>query len=907
MQSFISESIDDILHHNSTLKNVILVLPSQRAKVFVRNILKRKVELGFLPILYNIEEWISEVSGLQKIEASNLVFEFYKVYSEIEASPEPFKNFIDWAPTVLNDFNEIDQYLVDTKRIFDYVRDIERLQNWSVSGSFQETELIKSHRYFLQKLNPFYEKLYASLVEKKLGYQGVLYREAVDNIEGYLNRHKETNFYFLGFNALNRSEEFLFKRVVTHNNSEIYWDIDDIFLQNNHQVAHFISKYKSDWTYYEENEFKFIRNNFNQLTAIEVIGASKQVSQLKYVSELLLEQIDIQKAALILGDESVLPVVLNSIPSNIEGINITMGYELKNLPITGFFSFIIQLQSENRNSYYYKDVFKILNHSFLREKFPKSHQIIIDNFISEVELKNKTFIGREELIKYFESFEGRFLSVLKIIFSAFESTQLSIVGFLNLIDFLKEESNAIEKESLFRFYTIFNQLSDLEQAYGYLEDLKTLSHFFDHFLANESLYFQGEPLSGLQIMGLLETRVLDFENLIITGVNEGILPKDSSANSFIPFDVKLAFKLPTYREKDAIFAYHFFRLISRAKRVTLLYNAISDDFGRGEPSRLVKQLELLKPSVLKTMVSPPVHSEELVAREIVANSEIKKRVEHLLFSGVSSTAITTYLNNPLSFYKKYVLGLNEPEEVEETIASRKLGNVIHFTLKALYLPYLNQYISVSHIKSMKEKSESEVTKWLKSEIKEGNISTGKNRLIYEVAKRYVFNFLDIEAKFLSDSKNTLKILSLEDNFKTELEIPGLDRPVVLKGQIDRIDECNGIVRITDYKTGKVEISNVNFASFEDLEDSKYNKAVQLLIYALLIQNANFDFKNGLQAGNVSFKNLQSGFLKLNFTGSRKQDNQITEERLDLFVNFLQKVISNLMDESSFVENLDSKY
>lgn len=907
MQSFISESIDDILHHNSTLKNVILVLPSQRAKVFVRNILKRKVELGFLPILYNIEEWISEVSGLQKIEASNLVFEFYKVYSEIEASPEPFKNFIDWAPTVLNDFNEIDQYLVDTKRIFDYVRDIQRLQNWSVSGSFQETELIKSHRYFLQKLNPFYEKLYASLVEKKLGYQGVLYREAVDNIEGYLNRHKETNFYFLGFNALNRSEEFLFKRVVTHNNSEIYWDIDDIFLQNNHQVAHFISKYKSDWTYYKENEFKFIRNNFNQLTAIEVIGASKQVSQLKYVSELLLEQSDIQKAALILGDESVLPVVLNSIPSNIEGINITMGYELKNLPITGFFSFIIQLQSENRNSYYYKDVFKILNHSFLREKFPKSHQIIIDNFISEVELKNKTFIGREELIKYFESFEGRFLSVLKIIFSAFESTQLSIVGFLNLIDFLKEESNAIEKESLFRFYTIFNQLSDLEQAYGYLEDLKTLSHFFDRFLANESLYFQGEPLSGLQIMGLLETRVLDFENLIITGVNEGILPKDSSANSFIPFDVKLAFKLPTYREKDAIFAYHFFRLISRAKRVTLLYNAISDDFGRGEPSRLVKQLELLKPSVLKTMVSPPVHSEELVAREIVANSEIKKRVEHLLFSGVSSTAITTYLNNPLSFYKKYVLGLNEPEEVEETIASRTLGNVIHFTLKALYLPYLNQYISVSHIKSMKEKSESEVTKWLKSEIKEGNISTGKNRLIYEVAKRYVFNFLDIEAKFLSDSKNTLKILSLEDNFKTELEIPGLDRPVVLKGQIDRIDECNGIVRITDYKTGKVETSNVNFASFEDLEDSKYHKAVQLLIYALLIQNANFDFKNGLQAGNVSFKNLQSGFLKLNFTGSRKQDNQITEERLDLFVNFLQKVISNLMDESCFVENLESKY
>jgi hypothetical protein len=908
MQAFISESIDDILRYNSTLENVVIVLPSQRAKVFVRNVLKQKIRIGFLPRLLNIEEWISEVSQIQRVESSLLLFEFYKVYKSIEKHPEPFQSFIDWAPTVLNDFNEIDQYLVETKRIFDYVRDIERLQKWSVTGTFQETDLIKSHRYFLEKLNPLYDQLYQNLKFKNRGYQGLLYREAVSNLENYLESNAKINFYFIGFNALNKAEEVLMKRVVTHNSSDIYWDIDSVFLEENHQVASFISKYKSTWEYYEDNEFKSVGNNFSKLEDIQVIGASKQVSQIKYVSELLAQN-DAKNTALILGDESVLPVVLNSIPKNINGVNITMGYQLKDLPITNFFSLLIQLHSDQKSTAYFKDIFKIINHPFLRDKYAEDFKALVDQFVADVELKNRTFIQWEAILQFFCQGDVDFVSVFKAIFSLYESPSTFISRFKRIIELLKDQSNSIERESLFRLYTIFNQLLELEENYGYLEDPKTLGYLFDRFLGKESLYFQGEPLMGLQIMGLLETRALDFENLIITGVNEGVLPKDSKSNSFIPFDVKMAFGLPTYREKDAIFAYHFFRLISHAKKVTLLYNSITDDFGQGEPSRFLKQLELLKPKVPKLMVAPKVNSQKILPKEIEVIPEVQERIAKLFKSGLSPTAITTYLYNPLSFYKKYVLKIYEAEEVEETIAANTLGNVIHYSLKSLYDPFVGKFVSASDVRQMIEKSDDEVTKWINIEIKEGNIQTGKNRLIYEVAKKYVQNFLKSEEELLADDNNALKIISLEEDYQTQIYIPELNETVQIKGQIDRIDELNDEVRIIDYKTGKVDQSNLNIGSLENLRHENHHKAIQLLIYAILAtKSGKIDGQKPLVAGNISFKNLKSGLLLLNFSEPRKKHiNEITKERLEAFQEILKDIIKDLANEKSFVENLEAKY
>ncbi|MAD97689.1 MAG: hypothetical protein CMB99_10225 [Flavobacteriaceae bacterium] len=909
MQTFISESLDDIIQQHQSLRDVCIVLPSQRAKIFLKNALKSKVEIGFLPEVFTIEDWIGNITKLRKVETTELLFRFYGIYLETEKSPESFQKFIDWAPTVLNDFNEIDQYLVDIKSIFDYLRDIQRLRKWSVTGTFQETDLIKSHQYFLEKLHPLYAKLYEQLLQTKQGYQGLIYREAVKGIAEYLDQKSSHSFYFLGFNALNKAEEQLITTTLRHNESEIYWDIDRVFLEKGHQCARFINKYLKSWEHYQGKEVKIGADNFEKLNDIQVVGTTKEVSQIKAVSQILENSESATNTALVLGDESVLPIVLNSIPKNIAGVNITMGYQLKDLPIASFFSKILQMHKDRDAVFYFKDVLLLLNHPALGTVMDDNTKQILSSFVEKIHKTNRTFLSDAYIKDNFANCSDTFKSILELLFSAFLSVPKFIDRFINLIDILKVTAAPVQKESLFRFYTIFKQIKSLDHQLNYLGDVKTLQYFFDRYLGKESLFFQGEPLMGLQIMGMLETRVLDFENLIITGVNEGILPKNSNANSFVPFDVKLAYGLPTYKEKDAIFSYHFFRLISRAKKVYLLFNSVSDDFGQGEKSRFLMQLELLKPSIKNISIAPKVTTEKVVAKTIDRNPEIYQKLQKHLARGLSSTAITTFLNNPLTFYKKYVLGIHEADEVEETIAANTLGTVIHETLRKLYTPFVNKYLEADDIENMQNQSQAIISEMFGREIREGNIREGKNRLIFEVAKSYIKNFLNAEKKLLSDENNALKILSLEADYKTEITIEGLDFPVVLKGQIDRIDELNGTLRVIDYKTGKVESGNLKVLNFEDLKEEKFHKAIQLFVYALMVANSNkFDTAKPMVAGNISFKKLKSGLQLINFSSSRTvADNTITKERLNAFETALKSYITEMISLESFVENLEARY
>ncbi len=908
MQTFISESLDDIIQQHQTLRDVCIVLPSQRAKIFLKNSLKSKVEIGFLPEVLTIEDWIGKITKLRKVETTELLFRFFGIYLETEKSPESFQKFIDWAPTVLNDFNEIDQYLVDTKSIFDYLRDIQRLRKWSVSGTFQETDLIKSHQYFLEKLHPLYTKLYEQLLETKQGYQGLIYREAVTEINPYLSKNAHHSFYFLGFNALNKAEEQLITTTLNHNKSDIYWDIDKVFLEKDHQCATFINKYLKNWDYYKGKEVKIGADNFNKLRDIQVIGTTKEVTQIKTVSEILQKSGTSQNTALVLGDESVLPIVLNSIPKNIEGVNITMGYQLKDLPISGFFSKILQVHKDRNSAFYFKDVLLLLNHPAVGSIMDENAKQILSDFTQKIHKNNRTFFSFEYIKENFEETDITLKSVLELIFSEFLSVQKFIDRFITLIDLLKVEASPVQKESLFRFYTIFKQIKSLDHELNYLGDLKTLQYFFDRYLGKENLFFQGEPLLGLQIMGMLETRVLDFENLIITGVNEGTLPKNANANSFVPFDVKLAYGLPTYKEKDAIFSYHFFRLISRAKKVYLLYNSVSDDFGQGEKSRFLMQLELLKPSIKNISIAPKVTTEKEIPKIIDRNTDIDQTLRKHIARGLSPTAITTFLNNPLTFYKKYVLRINEADEVEETIAANTLGTVIHETLRKLYTPFLNKFVSAMDIENMQHQSDAIIIEMFTREIKEGNIKEGKNRLIFEVAKSYIKNYLSSEKSLLSDPKNALKIISLEEDFQTEIRMDHLEFPIVLKGQIDRIDELNGTLRVIDYKTGKVEPKNLKVLKFEDLREEKHHKAIQLFIYAMFAANSDkINTAKPMVAGNISFKNLKSGLQLLNFSASKIADNDLTSERLKAFEEVIKSYVDEMLSLDAFVENLEAKY
>jgi hypothetical protein len=899
MQTFITETLNTILTKQKSFENTVFILPSQRAGVFVKQALKETINVGFLPTILNIEQFIEEVSGLHKIDSVQLLFHFYAIYKKVEKEPEEFENFISWAFTVVQDFNEVDQHLVDSKEIFTYLRDIQRLKNWSVKKPFEETKMVKNHFSFLEKLEAYYTEFYKFLIEKQIGYQGLIYREATKKIDIYINKNKHKNFIFMGFNALNKAEEYLFQQLLSAGKTDVYWDIDSAFLKNNHQAGTFIRKYKSEWKYYLTNPLSTVSSNFEFEKNIEVIGASKNSTQIKYAGEIINKLPNHTKTAYVLADESLLPITLNSLPKKVEAVNITMGYPLKDIPTTSLFVSIFQLfltqnklNKTHTEQFYYKDVLQFFKHASIQPLLVGKGNNILDKISIKISEDNDAFINKNQIESFLNPLEKSIKETLVAVFYPIEKTQEFIQRIINLISVLKEKANPLEMEYLFRYYTVFSQLQTFQNEYNFLKTFKTIHQLFNQLLSIESISFKGEPLQGLQLMGMLETRVLDFENVIITSVNENILPKNSAQNTFIPFDVKLEFGLPTYREKDAIFSYHFFRLLQRAKNIYLLYNSENDTFGGGEKSRFIAQLLHLKDGIKELQISPKITTEKTKVKEIEKTKEIVSVLKEVAKKGFSPSALTNYLYNPFQFYTQKILKLSEYKEVEETVASNTMGTIIHDTLDALYQPYIGKYLTSENIKEMFTKVDDLVSLYFKKHFHNSDIFTGKNRLIFEVSKDYVNRFLNSEKHLVSEN-NQLKIIATEQNLETTLEIDGFDFPIKIHGQVDRIDELNGITRIIDYKTGKVEASNLKVPNVSNIADEKYSKAIQVLLYGYMYSRNN-NVNHTIESGIISFKNLKSGLIKVDFD---KKDYEITEQRIDDFINSIKEIIKEIFDVS----------
>jgi ATP-dependent helicase/nuclease subunit B len=905
MQTFISETLKSILNKQSSFENTVFILPSQRAGVFLKEEFKKLLPVGFLPNIINSEEFIEEITEIKKIDNVQLLFHFYSVYKNIEENSEEFESFFSWAITVLQDFNDIDQHLVNPKDIFTYLKDIERLKNWSVKKPLVQTQMMKNHFSFMEKLGEYYTAFYAYLREKNIGYQGLIYRESTKDIEEYIQKNKYKKYYFIGFNALNKAEEYLFQQMLNNGNTEIYWDIDTAFLESKHQAGTFIRKYKSDWKYYLTHELQTSSSNFGSEKSIEIIGASKNVTQIKYAGELLKKLPNFNKTAYVLADESLLPITLNSLPKEVQAINITMGYPLKDVPTTSLFIAVFnlfinqeKLQRATQEQFYFKDVLQFFKQPNIHSLFLVDGVNIFDEISLKIAQDNQAFISLSQLESFLAPLDVQSKKCILTVFKKFENSLEFIERIINLIVLLKEQANPLEKEYLFRFYTAFSQLQNLQIEYSYLKTLKTIHQLFNQLIQSESISFKGEPLQGLQLMGMLETRVLDFENVIITSVNENVLPKGGGQNSFIPFDVKLEFNLPTYREKDTIFSYHFFRLLQRAKNIFLLYNSENDSFGGGEKSRFISQLMHLKPNLKEMQIAPNVTTEKNSLMEISKTKEILEKLKEQAVKGFSPSTLTNYLYNPIDFYKQKILGLREYKEVEETVAANTMGTIIHDTLDVLYQPFIGKFITKESIKEMLNKVEDLVLYYFKKHFHSSDVYTGKNRLIFEISKDYINRFLAIEIDSLQED-DVLKIIATEQDLEATITIDEFDFPIKLRGQVDRIDQLNGVTRIIDYKTGNVTAANLKVSDISVIGEEKYSKAIQVLLYAFLYSQ-NFETKE-LEGGIISFKNLKGGFLKVDFG---KKDHEISSEKIDEFLISIKNLIKEIFNpEIPFTEKL----
>ncbi len=900
MKTFLAEVVEKLLRDTShSLENQLLILPSQRACVFLKDELKKQLTTTtFLPRVISIENFIQEVTGIDQCDNVQLLFDFYTIYKELtpKDKTDSFDRFSQWATVVIQDFNEVDRHLINTDELFVYLRDINRLQNWS-----PDTEISKNYFAFFEKLATYYNALKEELLSTKQSYQGLIYRQAVDVIDFYLKSYTDKKFVLIGFNALNKAEETLFQRLLELPSTQIFWDVDaSYFNDKSNLTGAFIRKYKEEWPYFKENPFMWVKNHLaSQDKKIYVLGASKNVTQIKCVANILEAQGSLQNTALVLADENLLSTTLNSLPSSVNKINITMGYPLKNVPLTSLIKNVarIYLNQEKlgvkgEDKFYYKDVLKLLSHPYVKMSNDK-----VGALLKEIGKSNKIFISSKVIQNYLNDSWG----------TIFRNQGMSVTAFidclLQLFLDLKDKVSSLDREYIFRFYTIFNQLKSLNESYGYLEDLKILTQLFDQLVDQESLSFRGEPLEGLQLMGVLETRVIDFDTVIMTSVNEGVLPSSKSDQSFIPFDVKQAFGLPTYHEKDAIFSYHFYRLLHRAKKVYLLYNKETDAFGSGEQSRFLTQLLMNNPDVKSEVIVPDFKLEKPKEKVICKDAKLIETLKQMAVSGFSPSALSSYVYNPMDFYYQRVLRLEELDEVEETVAANTMGTIVHNVLENIYKPYIGTVITLDILKLLGKAYPKELIKQFDQVYNGGDYQHGTNRIIFEVCHRYIKRFLDQEKELVASGKE-LRIIELEQNMSATITIKGLDFPIKLKGIVDRVDEVDGVLRILDYKTGKVEQTQLNIADFEVvLEDYKYSKALQVMFYVFLyMKNKSIDFTRPIQGGIVSFKALNSGFMNVRFN----KQMEINQEAMDNYLQALKQLILEIYDSNKpFVDKSEA--
>ncbi|MEM9078183.1 MAG: PD-(D/E)XK nuclease family protein [Bacteroidota bacterium] len=883
-QTFIEFVLDDLAINGSSLEQNIYVLPSKRSGVFLKHYLSSLLEKNiFTPSILSIEDFVLEVSGLRKASNIELLLVLYESYKSLPIkNHDDFDTFLKWGETLLQDFNEIDRYLLPAHEILNYLKSVKELDHWSLQP--KKTRLVNTYLDFWENIESLYSDFNKRLTAKNIAHQGLIYRKASKNIEAYVQNNLKAPMVFLGFNALNTAESLIIQHLLAQAQCEVYWDIDAYFLDDPiHDVGLFIRKYINEWPYYSKNKPKGIHNSFLEKKKIKVTGVPKSVSQTKYVGDILKRDVSINSEstngiAVVLADESLLFPLTKSIPESIENINITMGLSLKNTLLYSLFISVFELvEGKTEKGWFYKNVLDFLSNPYFKRLNQKNNMDVSEKLTHSIKTNNVVYIRTDFLSSHLANNHTDIELFPTDVFSPISIIDYCISIITRLKESFRKEKNALELQYLYTFYNLFHQLKNQMEAIDFITNIKTIQTFFKQLATTESFDFIGSPIGGLQLMGVLESRTLDFETVILTSVNEGILPAGKSNTSFIPFDVKREYGLPTYKEKDAIYTYHFYRLIQRAKNVHIIYNTEPDVLEGGEKSRLISQLITdinLKSFVSHAIAAPRIHLEPKIKEQINKTTLLLSDLKHLGQKGFSPTSLSNYIRNPMDFYKKHVLRLPDSIEVQENIAANTFGTIIHEALFLLYQPYLGAVLNKSHIESIQSNITITIQKSFRQHLPSVDVKKGRYLLIFHVIERYIENFVKMEAKLIQ--QHQIKLLHLEERFETSLNFDTLPSPVKLKGFIDRIDEFDGTMRIIDYKTGNTESRDLKIKQWEELiaTDSK-SKAFQLLCYAyLLSQNGG---EKTFTAGIYPIKNLKNGLLQFSFNNNLIIDETVLKE------------------------------
>jgi len=865
--------IASIFYHTygGDISRFAFIFPNKRAGLFFQKYLCEIADRPlFSPSILTLSELFQQLSDKQLADRISMIFQLYKSYVRISNASEPFDEFLYWGEMLLNDFDDVDKYMVDARMLFTNVTDLREIET---DFSFLNENQIAAIRTFWATFHPdhkstnqtsflaawqilfeLYTELKQILAGQGKGYEGMIWREVVENLkdapEISLPYEKVV---FVGLNALSEVEERLLKELQRRGVADFYWDYDSDKVKDPDNKASYFAAYNL-------RQFPSQLNlPIEKITdsQIEVIGIPSGIGQAKQVCSLLedicqIKDWDDEKAirtAVILPDETLLIPVLNAIPETIQRINVTMGYPLGGTPVAALMEYILTLQKNIRYTdryplFYYRDVLPVLNHRYIVGSNPD----LIGEIVRDITQNNRIYIGAPELSK---------TELLKIIFTPvnrsdmFSDYLLEVLVQLNIFlipetlaadeeDEDEDEkpltSHDLEREFIFHYFLTVSRMKEVMEDVGIDMHFDTYFRLLKRITESITIPFQGEPLAGLQIMGVLETRLLDFDRIIMLSMNEGVFPQKKPGNSFIPYNLRRGFGMPTYEHQDSVWAYHFYRLIHRAQQISLIYDTRNNGLQSGEMSRFIHQLNYHYEVPLKhKLVIYHVSSSRTPPLEIHKTGEVVERLAGFCKGAnraLSASAINTYLDCPLKFYFSTVEGVQEEEVVNETIRSDIFGSILHKVMEDLYKSFRGKLVTADLLDLIRKDNRlltATITKaFAEVFFKTDHVRalTGQNYLIGEMIRKYVIKVLERDKKI-----TPFRYLESEKRIKAEFLLSD-NTCVQLKGFIDRVDEVQDRIRIIDYKSGSGSTFFNGVEPLFDIEEKDRAKAVmQVFMYA----------------------------------------------------------------------------
>ncbi|MBU2558008.1 MAG: PD-(D/E)XK nuclease family protein [Bacteroidetes bacterium] len=905
------------------LRDIILLFPNKRAGLFFKKALSQSLsKASWLPQISTIEQAFADWSPWELADSLSVQFELLEMKAaQLTADDFSLAEYAGLAAQMAEDYNEIDQQMADASAVFGYLKEAKALEIWHPDG----TALSDSEKRFLsfyRLLEKDYHALRNRLTEKGMAYSGMVARYLADLEDGELiNRTADKLIIFAGFNALTKAEEKIVVKLFQAEKALLFWDIDTYYFKANafglHEAGNFIRKFSDRFPNAVRNFISDdLINSSKQIIVHPIPGNATQAKAMGH--ELMHSEAD-NNTAIVLADENLLIPVLNAIPDSVGHFNVTLGFPFNKTAVFQYLSTYINVHLKQRKvqlntRYHLKPLLQLSSHELNTYLLDDESMQQLMRWKQQLLNNSQRFAEAEEIKKSFDKnsrLAVLFEALLKPVTDDISAQLGEIISFINQLSDWVLESKKPEKHTIVNQFIASKKLlikiQQLTKSNAAILNFEDFSSLFNKLALSLKVPFSGEPLQGLQIMGLLETRNLDFKNIHILSVNEGILPHEKSYQSLIPPDIRKAFDLSNHFDRQAVYAYHFFRLLQKAETIHLYYNNEPGSFGSGEQSRFIQQIrfELLKlnPKIsLRNQLfelPPPSNKQDnaiTIAKSIPVMELLKKKGE----TGLSPSSLANYIICPLRFYLGNVVGLQVQAKYSDAIQYNDLGTAVHNTLETLYQEFVDKKITPTAIDKMTESSENVLNKHLLEIYPAGLADFGNSLLMKEVARQFVQNFLSYEKKNLVSNEITIK--GLEKKLEVFIESKG--QKIKIKGTIDRIDQQNDKIRLIDYKTGSVHETDLSLKAWDELLKPAKSKALQLAIYQLLILKSDLTFSGKeMECGIISLQKPGKGMLNLNLP-----DPEESASLADSIIQQLNIVIGEIYDpETPVVQTTETKY